>query len=345
MPATTPAVPKAPAGKAIGPVTEVVVFLAFVLVRAFHPVVIDSSKTLDEETGKKAFAYQKSSVNVAMTLIMGVFTLLLCYAAGGKAQFATVWKPAPMLVFSINGVVYALGDYLEMASMGGLDGVAYQLLQQSRIVLTAVMMICAKGVYQTRLQWILLTILMFAMSAYMVISTGGKKKASSGGGFPLLGMTFAFLKVIISCVGAVVSDKYMKVYKDDPTHVSIARIYVSRSVAIVLLSFTEPVWSVGFFSGWDTMTYCVTISFIVKSVSTLYIVALLDSIMKNIAESFAVLVIYTYDVAAPWVNKSFDVATFLAVLVVVAACAAYIDSKAPIDKAKKYDKLMESQGQ
>jgi len=76
----------------------------------------------------------------------------------------------------------------------------------------------------------------------------------------------------------------------------------------------------------------------------LYIVALLDSILKNIAESFAVLVIYGYDVLAPWVNKSFDASTFMAVMVVVSACAAYIDAKATVEKAAKYDKAQAAGG-
>merc|ERR1711920_772919 len=154
-----------------------------------------------------------------------------------------------------------------------------------------------------------------------------------------MGTIFAFLKVVISCVGAVISDKYMKEFKSDPTHVCIARTFVARAVAIVGLSFTQDVWVKGFFHGWNAMTIGVTASFIVKSVSTLYIVALLDSILKNIAEAFSVLVIYFYDILAPWVGKEFNIATFLAVLVVVSACGAYVDSKDPVDKAAKWDKL------
>merc|ERR1711972_518323 len=171
----------------------------------------------------------------------------------------------------------------------------------------------------------------------MIIASSGKKSSSSSSGSQLfVGTVFAFAKVLISCIGAVISDKYMKIYKSDPTHVCIARTFVSRAIAIVLLSFTQDVWSKGFFSGWDAMTVMVTGSFIIKSVSTLYIVALLDSILKNIAEAFSVLVIYFYDVLA--VGKPFNIATFLSVLVVVAACAAYVDSKTPIEKAKKWDK-------
>merc|ERR1712176_512119 len=223
-----------------------------------------------------------------------------------------------------------------MNSLGGLPAATYQILQQFRIIVTALLLIPAKGQYQTRLQWTILFILMFGMSTYMCISTAGKK--DSGGGNLIIGTLFAMAKVFISCVGAVITDKYMKKYKKDPTHVCIARTFVARAICIVLLSFTQDVWSVGFFSGWDAMTIAVTGSFIVKSVSTLYIVALLDSILKNIAESFAILAIYGYDILAPWVSKEFDGATFMAVLVVVAACCAYIDSKATVEKASKYDK-------
>merc|ERR1712066_677760 len=132
---------------------------------------------------------------------------------------------------------------------------------------TAVLMIPAKGVYQTRLQWVLLSVLMAAMSCYMVIVSGSKGGGGSGNTF--MGVVMAFLKVIISCMGAVISDRFMKEYKNDPTHVCIARTFVARAIAIVLLSFTEDVWVKGFFSGWDAMTVGVTVSFIVKSVSTL----------------------------------------------------------------------------
>jgi hypothetical protein len=326
--------------KAIGPVMELVVFFIFVLVRAAHPVVIAASKS-DLGDGKTGFAYQSSSTVIVMTVSMCIAFLIQCYALGGKQQFGTIWESRPFIIFSINGVVYALGDYLEMSAIGGLPAAAYQILQQSRIILTALLMIPAKGLYQTRLQWTLLAILTFSMSTYMIIASGKKEEKSSDSDMSTLitGTIFAFLKVIISCVGAVISDKYMKEFKNDPTHVCIARTFVARAIAIVLLSFTQDTWVKGFFSGWNAMTIGVTASFIIKSVSTLYIVALLDSILKNIAEAFSVLVIYAFDVLA--MGKPFEIASFLSVLVVVSACAAYVDSKTPIEKAKKWDKAQD----
>mmetsp|Transcript_18159 Transcript_18159/g.28591 ORF Transcript_18159/g.28591 Transcript_18159/m.28591 type:complete len:387 (-) Transcript_18159:255-1415(-) len=321
--------------KEVGPWMEMFVFVSYILISAFHPIFIDGSKSVDEETGKKYYGYEPMSAVILMTLLISVFTLVFCYAVGGKKEFDSVFIPKPLILFSINGAAYALGDYLQMASMGSINGAAYQILMQSRIILTASLMICIKGVFQTRLQWILLSILMCSMSTYMVIESGDAGSGDSG--VPLTGMFIAFVKVVLSCSMAVVSDKYMKVYKDDSTHVQLARIHVGRAVAIVIFSFFTPVYSGGFFNGWNSMTVAVTVAFIAKSVSSLYVLSLLDSILKNIAESFAVLVIYGYDVLMPWVQKEFELPTFLAILVVVSACAAYVDSKEPIEKAAQYD--------
>jgi hypothetical protein len=325
--------------KELGPVLELVMFVVFACIRAFHPVVIDASKSINENTGKKYYAYQTSSAVILQTIIILVISHGGILLTGGYKQYMKVWDVAPLVVFSINGTIYAFGDFLEMASMGSLSGAAYQILMQSKIIITALLMICAKGVYQTRLQWILLVILMCSMSGYMVLVSSGK--SSGGGGVPLSGMILALFKVLMSCCGAVVSDKYMKVYKNDATHVQIARIFVAQTVVIILLSFTTDTWSNGFFTGWDDKASCVVVSFLIKTTATLYIVALLDSLLKNIAESFAVLIVYCYDVLAPWVDKEFGTATFLSVLVVVAACAAYVDSKVPIEKAAKWDKEQE----
>merc|ERR1719491_2083167 len=111
----------------------------------------------------------------------------------------------------------------------------------------------------------------------MCISAGGKKEEAGGDVF--VGTMFAIAKVLISCLGAVITDKYMKKYKEDPTHVCIARTFIARAISILILSFvplfmgmfsdgeSKDIWSAGFFHGWDTMTIMVTISFIVKSVS------------------------------------------------------------------------------
>jgi len=330
---------------------EMVIFLTYVIIRAFHPVVIGESKTAIDENGKKSYPYQSGSLTMTMAFSTCIFFLAFCYLKGGPAQFKSIFNREPLIIFSINGAVYALGDFLEMNSLGGLPAATYSIIQQFRIVVAALLLMPVKGQYQTRMQWTILMILVFGMSTYMCI---GNKDSSSGGGDSsgmIVGFIFALSKVLVSCSGAVITDKYMKKYKEDPTHVCIARSFMAWSLTLFILSliprvfapFTgaevKDMYAVGFFNGWDTMTVVTLVSFTIKTVSTLYIVALLDSILKNIAESFAILVIYGYDIIAPWVDKSFDAAAFMSVLVVVAACLAYIDSKAAVEKAANWEKM------
>eukprot|EP00421_Protoceratium_reticulatum_P002192 CAMPEP_0168371100 /NCGR_PEP_ID=MMETSP0228-20121227/7600_1 /TAXON_ID=133427 /ORGANISM="Protoceratium reticulatum, Strain CCCM 535 (=CCMP 1889)" /LENGTH=159 /DNA_ID=CAMNT_0008383983 /DNA_START=74 /DNA_END=550 /DNA_ORIENTATION=- len=128
-------------------------FVFFVLTRAIHPTIIDASKTADPETGKKGFAYGQMTVVLGETVVTLVVAQLMALVLGGSGEWNSIWKPAPMKVFSLIGFVYALGDYLEMASMGSLGGAAYQILLQSKLVITALMMWAIKGTKQTTLQW------------------------------------------------------------------------------------------------------------------------------------------------------------------------------------------------
>jgi len=309
-------------------------FAFFVLTRAIHPTIIDESKTV-LESGKRGFAYSNLSCVIVQNIIVIICFQLVTVASGGIAQWRSIWSnTAAFKVFGMNGAILAVGDWLEMASMGKLSGAAYQVLLQSKFVITALMMMYVKGSKQTRLQWVLLVSLMLSMSLYMCIGKG------SGGGAPLIGMTFAFLKVVVSCYGAVLSDKYTKDFKDVPTHVCVVQMGVPRLICTLLLSFTQPAdWQRGLFHGWDIITVGVAVSFIVKVVSTLYFVALLDSLLKNIGEALAVIVIYFWETFPVIMDpeKSFDMTSFLAVVVIVLTVGAYLDAKTVVDKANKFD--------
>lgn len=113
---------------------------------------------------------------------------------------------------------------------------------------------------------------------------------------------------------------------------------LTRFVCSFFLSFIGTnIWEDGFFHGWNGIVFGVACSFFVKSVSTLYLVALLDSMLKNIGEALAVLVIYAWDVVdqrvlcatGPCTKKPFDVPSLLAVIVVVLIVVSYLDASMP----------------
>lgn len=130
-----------------------------------------------------------------------------------------IWDPKPMSVFSVIGFLYAFGDYLELKSLGSLSGPTYQVLSQSKLLITAGMLYGFKGQKQSPLQWILLVLLMLSLCCYSImgdlldshrkLQRDSTWKAPEGGG-SAFGMFMAVLKVVVSCLCAVLSDKYMK---------------------------------------------------------------------------------------------------------------------------------------
>lgn len=315
-----------------------VIFLVFACVRAIHPTIITASKSTLPD-GSLGYAYEPAGPVILKNALVCGLAHLANLAIYGCAGWKATWTPKPMLVFGVNGALLALDDYLEMASLSKMHGAAYQILMQSKILITALLMIPFKGVYQTRLQWVLLTSLVLAMSLYMAVSTSGR--GASGREIPFVAYMFTVTKVVISCFCSVYTDKYCKDYaKTVSLPVQLTQTYLARAIVATLMSSLTPqIWSNGFFHNWDALTVAATASFCVKSSMSFTVVAILDSILKNIAECVAVLLIFFYDVFAPWVDFEFDLVSFLGVMVIILVIIAYVDSKELVEKARKYDAM------
>lgn len=240
-----------------------------------------------------------------------------------------------MLTFSLIGFGFAVGDWLEMRSMGSLGGAAYQVLLQSKLLITALMMWGIKGTKQTALQWNILLLVMFAMCVYMIGNSSG---GGGGAGIPIMGVINVLLKVTVSCCCAVLSDKFMKDYKTEPVYMHIVRFKCVWFVTILALSFCDGrTWQQGLLAGWDLCTVGVLTSFTIKCWTTMYLLAILDSVLKNIGEAASVLVIYFMQVFLPVFEDTFEIPKFLSVCVVILSVTAYVNSKTVVEKARKYD--------
>lgn len=327
----------APAGYGAG--VKLTLFAVFVSTRAFHPLVIDASKSVDEN-GKKYFAYGDMSVvlmeNIATIVAMQVAALV----HGGVEEWRMIWRPAPLKIFSLIGLGYCFGDYLEMCSMGALGGAAYQILLQSKLIITALLGWYLKGVRQTPLQWNILLLIVVSMSAYTI----GGSADDGDGGIPILGLLFVVGKVFISCLCAVLTDKYMRDFKDEPIHVQIVQFKFSWICATTALCLTDgKTFQNGLFHGWNGAVVAVWTSFTMKNWCTNYILAILDSLLKNIGEAVAVLVIYFMQVVMPVFDTKFELPIFLSVSIVILSVTTYINAKDVVDKAGKYDSARDAQ--
>merc|ERR1719203_586074 len=147
---------------------------------------------------------------------------------------------------------------------------------------------------------------MLSMCVYMI---GGSSGGGSSGAIPIMGVFNVLVQV--KC---------------------------AWFLTILALSFTDgKTWQNGFFTGWNGLTVSVLASFTVKGWSTMYLLAILDSVLKNIGEASSVLVIYFMQVLLPVFEDKFEIPKFLSVMVVILSVTAYVGSKSVVEKARKYD--------
>lgn len=324
--------------------TKAGLFLLFAMTRAIHTTIIAASKEADPVTGQKSYAYSIISVVLGETVVTLIITQLMVLVNGGMAEWRLIWKPSPLKVFSLIGFGFALGDYLEMASIGALGGglLISKLVVTSKLVITALMMWAIKGTRQTTLQWILLFLVMLSMGVYML---GNQCIGIGGGGVSVIGVLMVLMKVTVSCLSAVLSDKYMKEYKSVPIYMQLVQIKCGWFLTLFILSFVDgETWQKGFFIGWTGVTVGVLTSFTMKSFCTMYLLAVLDSVLKNIGEATAVMLIYAAQVLLPCYDCRFEIPTFLSVMVVILSVTAYVGSKSVVAKAEEYDKYMSAKG-
>jgi len=299
-------------------------FVIFVAVRSFHPIVIDHSKT----DGK--LPYGKATPCVINQLVGVIAGNAIALMHQGMPGLKACWNPDSLKIFSAIAIAYAFVDFLEMQSMSVMGGAVYQILLQSKLVITALIVWVLRGQRQTSLQWNILLTTMIAMSAICVVQ---EESSSAGGSFPLIGIFFVVLKVVFSCACAVLAEKYLKAFGSMPIYMQVAQLKFMWLWASLALTWTfdSNVREFGFFDGWDGRTVLVAMSWVCKDWTTFLVLKNLDSVLKNIGEAAAVLVIYLFEVMTTALSESipeganeFKLSTFLMVLVVCLTVVSYI---------------------
>jgi hypothetical protein len=306
-------------------VGTIMCFSIFVFSRSVHPIIVDISKTDGQMMYGKATPIL---INSFADIIIGNGIALMM---GGMAGLKQCWDIEPLKVFSCIAIAYAFGDFMEMVSMGAMAGATYQILLQSKLIITALLMWGLRGQMQSTLQWNVLLTIMLAMSAFVLVDMS----STEGGGAAMkpIGLFFVLIKVVFSCFCAVLTEKYLKQYNGYPIYAQIAMLKFSwfwTSFALCY-SFDAGVRENGIFDQWDVRTIFVAFSWIFKGWTTFIVLKQLDSVLKNIGEATAVLVIYIFDVAIadsvsdliPVTGKEFKLPVCLLVLVVVLSVSTY----------------------
>lgn len=192
------------------------------------------------------------------------------------------------------------------------------------MLITALMLWWLKGTRQTPLQAHVLLAMFLAMSSFVISDVD--ESSSAGGSLPTFAVVCVMLKVAVSCYCAVLAEKYLKSFKQMPFYAKISALSTTWALASAILCFAteRKVLADGFYSHWTTATCFVVVSFVVKTLSTQYLLQKLDSVQKNIGEALSVIVIYASQVWLPSFDKSFNLGVFLLAILVVALVKTYL---------------------
>ncbi|KAF4665165.1 hypothetical protein FOZ61_000124 [Perkinsus olseni] len=302
--------------------------VVFVLIRAAHTMTMEASKV----DGR--FLYNKATPVVVECVITFVVGLYMAYSLEGPDWLRKCLAPESFKVFSLIGALFAIGDILEMQSMSAMDGAVYQVLGQSKLIVTAVTLWAIKGQGQTALEWVVLALIVASMSAFVIEdhNSGNLPAAAVYDSQPqqsfvrkLLGIGYVMSKVTISCVCAVLADKYMKKFSDVPFYIQMAQYKIAWFATCFVLAYAldreGEMTQFGFFHGWTLSTWAVAVSFTIKGWCTMYLLRSLDSVLKNIGEALAVIAVYLFSILL-W-GRAFDAAAFLSMSAVVLAVVTY----------------------
>jgi drug/metabolite transporter (DMT)-like permease len=209
---------------------------------------------------------------------------------------------------------------------------------QSKLLITALIMWVLRGQRQSPVQWNVLVTIGLGMSAFVLLDEGGSQSS-----FQLVGLLFVLAKVFFSCLCAVLTEKYLKEYKNMPIYMQVAQLKFAWFWVSLLLtcSFDSEVMEQGLFFGWDSRTYVVALSWVCKGWTTFLVLKNLDSVLKNIGEATAILVIYLFDVLIadaaseyiPVQGREFQLSSFLMVMVIVLTVVTYTMAGAQAKKS------------
>merc|ERR1719444_403769 len=145
-----------------------------------------------------------------------------------------------------------------------------------------------KGTNQSEVQWYVLLAVTLAVSAFVIVDSGG----DSGGGLPMMGVAFVLAKVAVSCYAAVLSDTKLKGFAEMSTSAKLSQMSLARVLCSIALMVGTERSGKPYLHDFDMATWLVVLSFVTKSLLTLYLLKMLDSIQKNIGEALACIVIF-----------------------------------------------------
>lgn len=279
----------------------------------------------------KEIKYHKLSTTIATSVVgMSVCHLLALFPErGGVRADPWAWYSAPFASdFRIIGVLLAMCTYIESISMASLQATACRVLDNFRLVLTALMMWMMVGRHAkpTATMWLAL----LSTTLGMVTLTVGEAKHEDVERRPVDVLTILVVLSKIAISSGLASFGHLSFKRNHgmPLYAHLSPLFLTWGVVTLVLSLVvEPRMMSSaeeFFQGWNRFTLLAVLSHLAKVCLTMTVLKYLDSIWKSMGDFGGALVLHNLHVALPMFSKVFDAESFLAMWVVAVSLAGYV---------------------
>jgi len=278
----------------------------------------------------KEIAYHKLST----TIVTSFVGLAICHVLAVFSKYrvrAGLWTcyTAPFAHdFRCIGILLAVCTYMDSISMASLQATPCRVLDNFRLVLTALMMWMMVGAHArpTVMMWLALLSTTLSMVTLTLVQAKGEDVDRRP--VDTITVLVVLSKVAIASGLASFGHLSFKRNRGMPLYAHLSQLFLTWGVATVAWSLVvEPRMMSSaeeFFRGWSRLTLVVALSSLAKICLTMMLLKYLDSILKSIGDIAAALALHCLHVALPTFSKRFEIESFLAMWVVVVSVVAYL---------------------
>jgi len=320
-----------------GDIRKCVVFLllaTFVGISANDPIIKSASKVRVEENQHRIFLYSPASV-VLMASVMSI--LLGNIVAFTKHRFQGVrrcWDLPTVTRMAPCSALFTVCNVLKFIALNYLPADMVMLLDQFSLVVMALMMKWVMGKTYSASQWTSLFLISLSMLQYMLLRQEEKTDevvANPGELAPnlLVGLAIMMLQVLLSVLASLLAEKTLKEV-DMHFWEQKACMEVSGSVVACLFCYVigprlyndRAIVDNGLLANWDMMT-CLCLTMMLAKLWLSGIIAkLLDSVVKQLSSSTALIVVYFESLLLG--ANHFDYTVFVALAVVASSIVSFV---------------------
>eukprot|EP01083_Nonionella_stella_P264355 896923_1 len=243
--------------------------------------------------GEEAVAYNSNAALVVSEVGKFVVTFLLLFYSQGIQQAICSLKNVPFkewFLFSIPALIYSVTNNLGFYILQYMDPGSLGVLQQTKIITTALLWWCAFTKSIDKQQWVSLVLLCLGSMLVAWPDDTKDKEQEMYVQWPM-GPLLVAVRVSLSAVAGIYTEfVYKKFGSERSLHVDNLSMYFWGSLANMAQYYYADDEGVGLLYGFNIWTYLLCANYLVLGISVAYVMKYFTNIIKLLMSGLAMVV-------------------------------------------------------